>query len=371
MISSMFPTFSSKSNPIPTKKDINDFDFRDCKSVEEKTAWLHSIKGQRVLADRPRLMELYNNGKIFFMITDPAFNDRLNEWLSLQQQSKLSLQHRVKAKTVQDLIIEAANRQKIVKLSQETKLNFVVDGYCVIKDIIPPEIADAAIKHINCSLSKENFYQQVKQSGDLTSFHSSDISILSLYYATDLVSLIRVLLHNDSLENHGSLAIESMPKVHGGQVALRFPEPKEVPIEGMKLGDQWHIDGMESNEYNAFTILVGIVLSDQSIPYSGNLCLHPNSHYLLQNYMKSFANGNSLMELHRDRPDLKEPVQILAKKGDVVIVSHKVAHRGGPNYNCEIRRMIYFRISHRYHDQLKEISLEDPWIEFEGLQDVL
>jgi hypothetical protein len=59
--------------------------------------------------------------------------------------------------------------------------------------------------------------------------------------------------------------------------------------------------------------------------------------------------------------------------GDVVICHHKLAHRGGPNYSHEIRRMCYFRINHKDHERFKQDGrlLENIWLEFDGMKDVI
>jgi len=66
-----------------------------------------------------------------------------------------------------------------------------------------------------------------------------------------------------------------------------------------------------------------------------------------------------------------EPEQILLSRGDVVFALHKTGHRGGPNYSNDLRRMVYFRVSHVHHGQLKLQSLNDIWVEFQGIRDVL
>lgn len=56
-----------------------------------------------------------------------------------------------------------------------------------------------------------------------------------------------------------------------------------------------------------------------------------------------------------------------------MICHHKLAHRGGPNYSHEIRRMCYFRINHKDHEKFKQDGrlLEDLWLEFDGLKDII
>ncbi|KAJ1416352.1 hypothetical protein B484DRAFT_401208 [Ochromonadaceae sp. CCMP2298] len=75
--------------------------------------------------------------------------------------------------------------------------------------------------------------------------------------------------------------------------------------------------------------------------------------------------------LRASKPMLEEPVQVCMSAGDVVFAMHKVAHLGGPNYSPELRRMVYFRVSHQHLAQVKRRAMEDLWVEYEGMQEVL
>ena len=84
--------------------------------------------------------------------------------------------------------------------------------------------------------------------------------------------------------------------------------------------------------------------------------------------------GRRQLARHADKPVLDEPVQVQLSPGDVVVALHKVAHFGGPNtHSREVRKMIYFRVSHRQHASLRYEALQEGklWIEYEGLHDLL
>jgi hypothetical protein len=192
--------------------------------------------------------------------------------------------------------------------------------------------------------------------------------------------------------------------VGDGQIAYRFAQPTPTaapskeeylqknfqnltnsdPILNIKYdaigGQSWHVDGLGRGYWGTFSLLIGIPLSDQFEEYSGNLCLHDGSHVLLQPYMREYAakwnSAESFDEkfaLQRSvkKPLLEEPTQVIASRGDVVIALHKVAHLGGPNYSNDIRKMLYFRVSHQRHGELRLDALDDLWIEYEGMHDIL
>lgn len=145
-------------------------------------------------------------------------------------------------------------------------------------------------------------------------------------------------------------------------------------------GRSWHVDGLGRGMWGTFSFLIGIPLNDQFEEFAGNLCLHDGSHYTLKSYLKEYAHrfnaADTFDEKFRlanevQKPDLGEPTQIIASAGDVVIALHKVAHLGGPNYSNEVRKMLYFRVSHERHHELRFAALDDLWIEYEGMQDIV
>jgi ectoine hydroxylase-related dioxygenase (phytanoyl-CoA dioxygenase family) len=154
-------------------------------------------------------------------------------------------------------------------------------------------------------------------------------------------------------------------------------------------GKQWHLDGMDKGLYGPFSLLIGIALSDQTVDNCGNLGVHPGSHHTLAPFLKEYAavcdhrgldtsveevvqaRRMQAVELLQRKPVLGEPVQVHLSKGDVVIALHKLAHLGTPNYSEHVRKMVYFRVSHRHLDKLRWESLDNMWVEYEGMQEVL
>jgi hypothetical protein len=262
---------------------------------------------------------------------------------------------------------------------------------------------------------------------------SNDLTILSLYYATPLHCMIESLLHGTPTQytqkllkeqqqgskgsmkppaSSSSASKEDLEKqfrrpfrvaVGGAQVAYRFTQPvpgtnnqkqeylqknfhsitANDPVLNKAYnpigGKAWHIDGLGRGQWGTFSFLIGIPLNDQYEEYSGNLGLHDGSHYLLQGYLKDYAREwnssddfNIKYSLQRTlpRPDLGEPTQIIASRGDVIIALHKVAHLGCPNYGTDVRKMLYYRVSHQKHQELRFEALDDLWIEYEGMYDL-
>jgi len=120
---------------------------------------------------------------------------------------------------------------------------------------------------------------------------------------------------------------------------------------------------MIRGDYCPFTVLVGVALSDQPMPFMGNLCVFSGSHHTLHEPVRSFARelkgatgeGLAIRAWHAmGALDLGEPEQLCLERGDVVVLHQRLAHRGAPNtVGCNIRQMLYYRISHKDHTILK------------------
>lgn len=269
----------------------------------------------------------------------------------------------------------------------------MIDGYTVFRDIIPLHIVEAAQAEINSMIvSSENFQKERKgkEETDLnedphfTSGVTNDRAVLALFYQSPVYALVEALLHDRCTPtDKASGPLQYHNYTQGAQIAYRFSEPRGLSGGARKLGGLgWHVDGMDRGVYGSFSLLIGFPLSEQREDFCGNLCLHAGSHHILNGgYIKEYAtqcqavNGRTtdaaeLREIRVPRPKLDEPVQVKAGRGDVVMVLHKVGHRGGPNYSRDVRKMVYFRVSHRNHSQHR-MRFDDMWLDYEGMREVL
>ena len=96
---------------------------------------------------------------------------------------------------------------------------------------------------------------------------------------------------------------------------------------------------------NPFIILIGIALTDQLEPLSGNLCVWPGSHLVIEDKIRALRGLTDPVAFEEDKQRLKgllkgilnevcleeAPKEILLKSGDAIVMQHKVAHLGGSN----------------------------------------
>jgi hypothetical protein len=284
------------------------------------------------------------------------------------------------------------------------KYNILTDGFTTFSHIIPLDVVDSAnaaisrmvVESEEFNITQAERIKNPKRGLDpfFTSGGTNDRDVLALYYCSPIASLVESLLHNESLgpESVGKGAFR--PRAGGAQVAFRFSQARPGgwwASDGERRigGRSWHLDGMDKGQYGPFSLLIGVALSDQLVDNCGNLGVHAGSHHTLKPFLKKYSaacdhsgldknDAQAIQErrmyavsLVQNKPLLDEPVQVKLAKGDVVFALHKLAHLGTPNYSDNIRKMVYFRVSHRNLEKLRVPALEDLWIEYEGMNEVL
>jgi hypothetical protein len=138
--------------------------------------------------------------------------------------------------------------------------------------------------------------------------------------------------------------LQAPPQV---QVALTLPPFPHRPGGG-------HIDGLNppdpGGRPNTFTMLAGIVLSDQSRDDMGNLWVWAGSHRRLAAYLA--AEGPEALVASGGYPPVEhgEPRQVHARPGDVLFASYLLLHNIGGNTSDVLRKTVYYRLKVDGHD---------------------
>jgi hypothetical protein len=154
------------------------------------------------------------------------------------------------------------------------------------------------------------------------------------------------------------------------QVALTHPPFVHRPGGG-------HLDGFHAlTEYGgpfSFTLLAGVVLSDQSRDYMGNLFVWPGSHRAIAAYERAHGAGAAVAAVVRSgtaQPPMirSSPVQVHASPGDVVFAHYLLAHNIGGNTSDIIRKTIYMRLSRPGNQEHWREIFADPWYEYDGVR---
>lgn len=131
-----------------------------------------------------------------------------------------------------------------------------------------------------------------------------------------------------------------------------------------------HIDGHATGEpTGSFTLLAGILLTDQTRTQSGNLWVWPGSHL---DHSRLFgergvdALGASFGHSTWPEPlvDLVPPNPILGRRGDVVLAHYLLGHNKGGNVRPFDRRTLYYRLATPQHRRHWQETFLDPWTEY-------
>jgi len=139
-----------------------------------------------------------------------------------------------------------------------------------------------------------------------------------------------------------------------------------------------HIDGHAPGQDppHSFTMLAGVLLTDQSDSQSGNLWVWPGSHL---DHQRLFHERGSRVLLQTgghatllDPPvELGAPVEIRGRRGDVVLAHFLLGHNKGGNMGTQTRRTIYYRLAVKGHAERWESTFLDLWTEYAPVRRVL
>ncbi|WP_406430901.1 hypothetical protein OHB00_02975 [Streptomyces sp. NBC_00631] len=144
------------------------------------------------------------------------------------------------------------------------------------------------------------------------------------------------------------------------QVALNIP-----PYAHRPCGP--HIDAgrqkpTDEPVQGTFTLLAGILMSDQLTENSGNLWVWPGTHLSHAAY---FRDHGPQMFCAYPPIGLPEPEQIKGRAGDLLLAHYLLGHNIGGNYESEqTRRALYFRVSALDHASRRNGFLQDPWLDY-------
>jgi len=257
------------------------------------------------------------------------------------------------------------------KLSARELRDFKDNGYIVVKNAIPSQVLEDAIRAINRAIAggqhggREGLVRDglaSDQNGLFDESVRSSPEVRALFRNSKVWRICECILGKNQV----------VPP-NAGQVALRYPlEKQQVPNQLPR--DRWHVDGMKDFIWK-FKLLISVCLSPWQTPMSGQFTVFPGKHHEIFKSLSSMGQLNFLAGYRAPRPQMDvDAVQIIAQPGDVVIAHPLLPHRGGPNYSCNIRYACFFRLfrpsSDRFADP-SQIPIRDVLQDCDGLKATL
>lgn len=237
-----------------------------------------------------------------------------------------------------------------MKLSESELREFGTRGYVIIHNVIPPDALAAATAAIDRLVEHapppaghvgHHFYWPSTLDGG---------PLPALFYDTPLRDLARSLVAPAEID----IAFDQ------AQVALNIP-----PFVHRPGGH--HLDGYRDgyDEPGTFTMLAGVLMSDQSAENSGNLWVWPGTHRTHAAYFRERGPFALVEDKGYPQIDLPEPVQVTGHAGDAILAHYMLGHNIGGNYESEkVRRAVYFRLHRAGHREQWRDSLFDEVFEF-------
>ncbi|HJP75859.1 MAG TPA: phytanoyl-CoA dioxygenase family protein [Pseudonocardiaceae bacterium] len=235
-------------------------------------------------------------------------------------------------------------------LDQRQLSEFAERGYVMIPQAVPADLLAAATRTVNAIMVSKPPPDDVRGPHFYFPDAAKVPSLLALLTETIAWSCA------ESLTGAGTLQVPEQV-----QVALNIPPFSHRP-------GRPHIDGyppLPDGRPGTFTMLAGVLLSDQPGEDGGNLWTWPGSHLLHARYFRE--NGPDAFFDAKGYPPvaLPEPEQVSGRAGDVLLAHYLLGHNIGGNVSDTTRQCAYFRIKHRDHDSRWREFLQDPWIDYD------
>jgi hypothetical protein len=144
------------------------------------------------------------------------------------------------------------------------------------------------------------------------------------------------------------------------QVALNIPPFSHRP--GIPHIDAGNPEPVDEPVLSTFTMLAGILLTDQLTENSGNLWVWPGTHLTHAAYFREHGTRKFCAYPPIDLPT---PEQVTGRAGDLLLAHYLLGHNIGGNFeSAQTRRALYFRISSADHASHRAEFLQDAWLDY-------
>jgi Phytanoyl-CoA dioxygenase (PhyH) len=240
-----------------------------------------------------------------------------------------------------------------VVLGPERLREFADRGFVVIPQVVPPELVVAASRTIDAVIARRPPGDDVRGNHFYWPKTARVPALGALLTASPAFSL------TESLTGPGTLQVP--PQV---QVALNIP-----PFPHRPGGH--HIDGFPpeaDGRPGTFTLLAGVLMSDQRDEDAGNLWVWPGTHLAHAAYFRDHGPDAFFEAAGYPPIPLPEPEQVRGRAGDLLLAHYLLGHNIGGNTSDTVRRAVYFRVKRFGHDPRWREFLPDAWLDYDPIR---
>lgn len=230
---------------------------------------------------------------------------------------------------------------------------FAERGYIVVPQVVPGDILDKAAQRIEGVAATDPPAEDKRGAH----FYFLDTK--------DEPALIAPLTDSPAFGIAEELAGRGTLEVPGQvQIALNIPPYPHRP--GLPHIDASNAEPAEGPVRGTFTMLAGILMTDQLTENSGNLWVWPGTHLTHAAY---FRRHGPQMFCAYPPIELPAPEQVTGHAGDLLLAHYLLGHNIGGNLGSEqARRALYFRISNIDHGSHRDQFLQDAWFDYEPMR---
>lgn len=238
-------------------------------------------------------------------------------------------------------------------LDREQLREFAERGFVVAPQAVPQEPLARASRAIDALMEREPPGADVRGNHFYWPKAVNAPSLIGLLTGSPAFSLAEALTGPGTLEVPWQV-----------QVALNippFPHRPGIP----------HIDGAPSEpdgRPGTFTLLAGVLMSDQLDEDAGNLWVWPGTHLTHAEYFREHGPDAFFAAAGYPPVRLPEPEQVRGRAGDLLLAHYLLGHNIGGNTSDTVRRAVYFRVKRTGHDPRWREFLQNAWLDYDPVR---
>lgn len=241
-----------------------------------------------------------------------------------------------------------------ISLDEEQMREFAEHGYPLIPQAVPQELIAKASVRIDTIVAADPPGDDVRGSHFYFPRAADEPDLAATLHVSPAFDLAQQLV--------GASAVLEVP----WQIQIALNIPKFVHKPGVPHIDANRTEPTGEPVDGTFTLLAGVMVSDQTAENSGNLWVWPGTHLTHARHFREKG-----VETFCAYPDIEvpEPVQVTGLAGDLLLAHYLLGHNIGGNFSSQsVRRMLYFRIMREGHEGRREAFLQDAWLEFDPIR---
>jgi hypothetical protein len=232
---------------------------------------------------------------------------------------------------------------------------FAERGFLLLPGVVPPERVAAASQAIDELVDRDPPRADVR--GPHFYFLETGKAPALLHTLTETPAFSMA----EALTGPGTLDVPWQV-----QIALNIPPFPHRP--GMH-----HIDGAPAEpdgRPGTFTLLAGVLMSDQLSDNEGNLWVWPGTHLTHADYFRRHGPDAFFEAAGYPPIPLPKPERIHGRAGDMLLAHYLLGHNIGGNTSGVVRRALYFRVKRSGHDPRWREFLQDAWLDYDLVRPV-